>query len=411
MSTSSSRLRIRVDVDLPVAFEDLYRPARYKVYHGGRGGGKSWAFCIVLIMMAAARPLRILCAREYQNSIEDSVYKALIDTIRRLKLQSQFRWTKRGIYSRCGSQFIFKGLHNNEDDIKSTEGVDICWVEEGQSVSDPSWAALMPTIRKPGSEIWVSMNAKDVETPAWKRFVLHPPPSSVVEKVNYYDNPFITEELLAEMRWCREYDPEAYKWIWLGFPKAKSDAQILADKVRIDRFADDLWVEPELMLYQGADFGFAQDPSTLIRSFVLDRKLYVQHEAWGLKVELNDFGEFYDRVPGSRDWPIKADGSRPETISHIAGMGFAISAAEKWPGSVEDGIAHLRGFDEIVIHERCKHTIEESELYRYKVDKMSGKVTPHIVDAHNHCWDAIRYSLDGFIQARGSVGIWSRLGG
>jgi phage terminase large subunit len=114
-------------------------------------------------------------------------------------------------------------------------------------------------------------------------------------------------------------------------------------------------------------------------------------------------------VPGVRDWPIKADAARPETISYMRRQGFHISAADKWDGCVEDGIAHLKGFRRIVIHERCKQMNDERRLYRYKVDAKTGEVLPVIVDKHNHGWDAIRYSLDGYIQRRGGLGVWSRL--
>ena len=117
----------------------------------------------------------------------------------------------------------------------------------------------------------------------------------------------------------------------------------------------------------------------------------------------------YPGIPGAREWPIKGDNSRPETISFLRRQGFNIDAADKWQGSVEDGITHLRGFEEIIIHERCKHTAAEARLYSYKVDKLTREILPVIVDKHNHCWDAIRYSLDGYIQARGGLGVWQRL--
>ena len=128
-------------------------------------------------------------------------------------------------------------------------------------------------------------------------------------------------------------------------------------------------------------------------------------------IELDHMPEFYDGVPGARGWPIMADCARPETISYIRRQGFNIEAAEKWAGCVEDGIAHIRGFEQIVIHERCKHMIDESNLYSYKVDAKTNQVLPVVVDKHNHCWDAVRYGLDGYIQRRGNLDAWKRLGG
>jgi len=133
-----------------------------------------------------------------------------------------------------------------------------------------------------------------------------------------------------------------------------------------------------------------------------DNRLYVEYEAFGHGVELDELPALYDSIPLSRSWPIKADCSRPETISYLAKRkGFNISAAEKWQGSIEDGIAYLKSFDKIVIHPRCRHTAEEFKLYSYKVDPKTNEVLPIIVDKYNHGIDAIRYSLDGYITQAG----------
>jgi len=186
---------------------------------------------------------------------------------------------------------------------------------------------------------------------------------------------------------------------------------------RVAEFPDNLWRQADRLFF-GADFGFSQDPATLIRFFIYDETLYIEHEAYRTGVELDEYDRFYDEVPGSKEWPIKADGARPETISHIANkFGYNISAAEKWPGCVEDGITHIRGIKEIDIHPRCVHTASEARLYRYKVDQKQldeygqPQVLPIIIDAHNHAWDAVRYGLDGYIQRRGSTATWARLAG
>ncbi len=396
-----------------------YKKARYKVYWGGRGSAKSWGFAEALIRLAAASPLRILCVREFQNSVKDSSHKILKDTITRLGLDSWFTVTGDSIKSRTGSEFIFKGLHNNEQGIKSTEGIDICWVEEAQTVSAASWRTLSPTIRKTGSEIWVSYNLNDEADATHQRFVVNKRSNSIVHKLNYDSNPYFSEELREEMEDDKANDFHLYEHIWLGMPLRISNAVILAGKYVVEEFSDELWRDADRPLL-GADFGFSQDPSTLIRMFILNkpdgRHLYISHEAYGVGVELDEMPEFYDAVPDSRTWPIKADCARPETISHIRGHGFAISAAEKWDGSVKDGITHLRGFKMIHIHPRCVKTAEEARLWKYKVDKNvvddhgQPQVLPIVVDKHNHCWDGIRYGLDGYIQRSGALGVWTRLG-
>ena len=151
--------------------------------------------------------------------------------------------------------------------------------------------------------------------------------------------------------------------------------------------------------------------------FIVGHKLYIEHEAYGVGVEFagnmvdgrGELEQLFASVPDAYDWPIKADNSRPETISFMRGKGFQVAPAEKWKGSVEDGIAHIKGFEEIIIHERCKHVVQEFRTYSYKVDRVTGEVLPIIVDANNHCIDAIRYALDGYIHSTGDLGIWARL--
>ena len=401
-------------------FSDLYyKKARYKIYWGGRGAAKSWAFAEALIRMASATSLRILCVREFQNSIKDSSHKMLKDTITRLGMDAWFHVTTDSIRSRVGSEFIFKGLHNNENGIRSTEGIDYVWAEEAHSISEGSWRVLLPTIRKSGSEIWIGFNMDDENDATYRRFVATPRTDSIIHKVNYDSNPYFSDELRQEMEDDKALDYHLYEHIWLGMPRKISNAIILSGKYVVREFDDELWRDAFRPRY-GADFGFAQDPSTLIRDFVIERDktktLYISHEAYGTGVELDQMEEFYDAVPGSRDWPIGADCARPETISHMRNKAFNIYGAEKWAGSVKDGIAHLRGYDSIVIHPRCPKTALEAFKWRYKVDKKvldehgQPLVLPIVVDKDNHCWDAIRYSLDGEIQRGGQLGTWAKLG-
>lgn len=390
-------------------FKPLFQPKRYKTFHGGRGGAKSWAAARALVIMAASKKLRILCTREVQNSIKDSVHKLLKDQIEMLGLNPWFRITNESITSASGSEFLFKGLRFDPLGIKSTEGVDICWVEEAQSVSSDSWAILIPTIRKEGSEIWVTFNPGEEQDPTYQRFIVNPPDDSITVEVNYYDNPYLPDTLRKEMEYCKRIDYEAYEHIWLGKPKSISDSVIFRNRYRVEAFPDDLWLQADRLFF-GADFGFANDPSTLIRMFMLGTRLYIEYEAYGVGVELDEMPQFYDSIPEVRKWPVKGDNSRPETISYLARQGFSIDAAAKWKGSVEDGVTYLKGFEEIIIHERCKHTADEFRHYSYKVDKKTGDILPVIVDKFNHCIDAIRYGLDGYITSSDSLGTWAQLG-
>jgi phage terminase large subunit len=415
-------------------FSDLYyKKSRYKVYWGGRGSGKSWAIAEALVRKAAAVPLRILCLREYQNSIKDSSHKIIADTIRRLGLQSWFNITATGITSRVGSEFIFKGCFGNIDGIRSTEGIDICWLEEAHSISEASWRVIIPTIRKDGSEIWVSFNMNEENDATYRRLVVHkrPPERAIVHKVNYDSNPFFSDTLREEMEFDKEYDYELYLHVWEGGPKKISDAIVLNRKYRVEPFDLDLWVQDgvgaPLTLRYGMDFGYSQDPTALTRSFVHEvqkpgepyplRTLYISHEAYGTHVELDELPEFMDSVPGVRDWPIGADCSAPATISFLGNKGFNIYGAEKWQGSVEDGIRYLRGFNGgIVIHPQCVNTAKEAYLWRWKTDPKRvdehGQpiVLPVLVPGNEHTWDATRYGHDGEITKGGIQGLWERLG-
>lgn len=418
-------------------YDLLHKKARYKVYWGGRGSGKSWSIAEALIRLACRKCVRILCVREFQTSIADSSHKILCDTIFRLGLQAFFVITEKTIRSATGSAFIFKGMHNNTKGIRSTEGIDICWVEEADAVGVESWRALSPTIRKPGSEIWVSYNLVNLEDATHVRFVGEaseefpdgaPKRSdSIVHKINYDSNPFFADSpMYQEMLDDKKESQHLYEHIWLGMALVISDSIILSGKYESREFADDLWKQAS-RLHFGVDWGFANDPSACVRMFVLEEPrqgtdakgnplpphvdLYISHEAYRRKVEIDQYGEFFGTIPDMQSWPVKADCARPEVISHVQRTFFYnIDGAEKWDGSIKDGIAHLRGFRKIIIHPRCVNTLRECRLYSFKVDKNTKEVLPIIIDKNNHAIDAMRYGLDGYIQRSGELGVWHRLG-
>lgn len=379
----------------PACFSGLFRPARYKIYYGGRGGSKSWSIARALINAAYKKPLRILCTREFQSSIADSVHRLISDQISDMGLSDYFTITRTAITSTNGSQFIFKGLQHSIQEIKSTEGIDICWVEESQVISETSWEILIPTIRKENSEIWLSFNPDQESDPTYKRFVGNTPPQSIKLKVGWEDNPHFPAVLDTERRYMLEIDPEAYEHVWGGHCRIITDAVIFKGRFEISTFGEP---PPDTRIYYGLDFGFSQSPQAFARSWIINNILYISHEAWGIGVELDDTAEFLNLIPGARKWPIKADASRPETISHLRRRGFDVTGAEKWPGSVEDGLAVLKGFEKIVIHERCKHCAEEFRLYKYKVDKQTSEILPIIIKKFDNFPDAIRYSLVGLIR-------------
>lgn len=326
----------------------------------------------------------------------DSVHQVLKTQIDMMGIGSYFDVQNNKITSKTtGSEFAFRGLHHNVSEIKSFEGVDVCWLEEAANVSAESWKVLIPTIRKECSEIWVTFNPDQETDPTYKKFVESQPPDSLVREVNWRDNPWFPDVLMAEKNHCLATDKDAYEHIWEGKTRSISNAIIFSGKWESRAFD----APHNARFYFGADWGFAQDPTTLVRCYMQDDCLFVDREAYGVGIEIGEETEaLFDQVPDCRRWIIKADNSRPETISAMRRLGFKIEAAKKWHGSVEDGIATLKSFKKIVIHERCKHTLDEMKHYRYRVDRITGDVLPLILDANNHCIDGLRYALDGHIR-------------
>lgn len=374
---------------------------RYKVAYGGRGSSKSFSMILASIARALQQKTRILCVRQFQNSIADSVYKLICDNIYRLKLDKFFTITQNSIRGTNGSEYIFKGIHNNVQEIKSLEGVDLCLVEEAQNIPDESWEVLIPTIRKEGSEFWICFNPQREDDATYRRFVKNPPDDCKTVLINYVDNPWFPEVLRKEMEYCKRVDYPKYEHIWLGKTVMETEAQIFKGKFEMLDFE----AEPYTEFYYGADWGFANDPTAVTRCFIENNCLYIDYEAGGVGVEMEELPQLFDKVPDIRNWKIRADAARPETISYMARHGFNCVAAEKWKGSIEDGIEYIRSFEKIYIHPRCKHVYEEFKYYAYKKDRVSGDILPIVVDAWNHYIDSLRYALQPYIKNRGKMRI------
>lgn len=397
-----------VTISVAEQFEAFTRHARYKIAYGGRGGARSWSIAILLLTRGMQKPMRILCTREFQRSIQDSVHRTLRDMIDRCEFGNFYTVERSRIYGANGTEFLFMGLRHNPSEIKSTEGIDVCWVEEAHNVSSESWDYLVPTIRKDGSEIWMSLNAVDEDAATWQRFVVHPPDDSVVVYTTVYDNPFAPTVLLDAAEHDRHHDPDKYDWIWLGKPRKLTEAAIFRGKFRVSDFE----TPNDARFYHGVDFGFANDPLACVRCFILGNSLYVDAESGGVGVEIQQHPAVLDEIPTMRQWPIYADSARPEVIRYLQKAGYRIQGAKKWKGSIEAGIEYLRSFDEIVVHSRCHRMAEEMRSYSYKVDRNTGEVLPIVLDAHNHWVDALRYALVERIRQQGRASNFSaaRLG-
>lgn len=313
-----------------------------------------------------------------------------------MKLNDYFIITQDSIKSRYGSEIIFRGLKNNISEIKSLEGIHIAWIEEAEKVSQDSWDILIPTIREPNSEIWASFNPESESSPVYKRFVLSKREDAIVGLINWYDNEMFPEVLRREMEYDKRVDYDKYLHVWEGQVKKYSDACIFKGKVKVEEFE----IPSDAEFKFGADWGFSNDPTVLGRMFIRENKLFIDYEFYGHGVELNELERAFDTVPESRKWKITSDSERPDTISFMRRKGFNIVGAEKGKGSVEDGIQFLRGFEEIIIHPRCRGAIDNFTNYKWKTDRITQEILPIPAEGSDHWPDSARYALETYIKAK-----------
>ncbi len=425
----------QLDLTFPQWSQGLFRPKRYKVAYGGRGSGKSFTFTDALIVKALTSRVRVLCAREFQNSISDSVHRLLSKRIDDLGLSAYFTIQRDTITSKNGSEFTFKGLRHNSESIKSTAGINICWIEEAQTISQESLDILIPTIREPDSEIWMTMNPRLEDDPVYKLFIATPHPEAYIAKVNYTENKHFPAVLEMERRLMLERDPALYKHVWEGECLTHTDAQVFKDKWEVREFTPNKvqrlvktnvhtqqlasgelvksqtpvheWVDDPswgLPLY-GLDFGYSQDPMACVKVWVHDETLYIEKEAVKVKLELNETADFIKQaMPEIENGVIRADCADPQSISYLKNHGLPrIKACIKWTNARYSAIMHMRAYKRIVVHPRCKETINEMILYSYKVDKRTGIIGTVVDEKNDHCQDAIRYALEPFINHKVSA--------
>jgi phage terminase large subunit len=396
-------------IQLPKKLVHLFSgDARYRIAHGGRGSGKTRGFALMSAIRAymlaeAGKSGTILCAREFMNSLEDSSMEEVKQAIRSVPwLDAYFELGERFIRTRNRRiSYTFCGLRHNLDSIKSKARILIAWIDEAETVSEIAWQKLLPTVREEGSEVYISYNPERDGSATDKRFRKSNMEGAKIVEMNYTDNPWFPAVLEQERLNDREIlDDHTYAWIWEGAYRENSKAQIFADKYRVADFesAHD-WDGP----YFGLDFGFSQDPTAGVKMWVHDRRLYIEYEAGDTNIENDDMAQYLiDGLPDIEKYPVVADNARPELISHLKKPDPhrnrpnipKIEPCRKGQGSVEDGISFLKSFREIVIHTRCKKTLEEFRLYSYKVDRLTGDVLPDIIDKWNHYIDATRYGIE-----------------
>lgn len=351
-----------------------------------------------------AEPLRILCTREFQASIKESFHAELKAAIASQPwLEAHYDVGVDYLRGKNGTEFIFRGLRHNTGSIKSLAKIDLTIVEEAEDVPEDSWLALEATVfRQPCSELWAIWNPRTDGSPVDKRFRKSPPQSALIAEVNWHDNPYFPAGLeMLRQREQQRLDPATYAHVWEGSYLENSDAQVFHGKVEVRDFEPGTdWDGP----YYGGDFGFSQDPTAAVEVWIHGDDIFIHREAVKIGLDLDDTQPFIEaKIPGFSKGVSRWDCARPESISHLKRHGMPrAQAVSKWQGSVEDGIQHLRSYRRIVIHSRCEETRKEARLYSYKVDRLTGDVTTRLVDAHNHCWDAVRYAVEPMVKRKGN---------
>lgn len=390
--------------EFPAKTQCLFLPerSRYRVLYGGRGGAKSWAVARALLIKAAKSPLRILCAREFQTSIRDSVHKLLSDQIVALGLIELFEITQAAIRGVNGSEFAFVGLKNNVANVKSYEGIDICWVEEAQTVSRNSWNVLIPTIRKEGSEIWITFNPELETDETYQRFVVKPPDNAVVQKINWSDNPWFPDTLKMEKESLKARDLTAYNQVWEGMCRQTVDGAIFASemqKAEADGRITRVPYDPVKPVHAVWDLGWSDQTAIWFLQFVgMETRLIAYLEDSQKTInhylgELQKKGYLYDTLWLPHDAENKTLAANGRTIEEIVrSHGYKTQILPKVP--VVDSINAARTmfpsmwFD----RENCADGLTCLRHYRYDVDPDSGMFSRNPRhDQYSHGADAFRY--------------------
>lgn len=373
---------------------------RYKVIYGGRGGAKSWGAARALIILAAQKSIRVLCAREIQNSIRDSVHKLLSDQIESMGLSAHFEIQRDTIKGINGSEFLFKGLRMNVQEVKSTEGIDICWVEEAQTVSKASWDVLVPTIRNEGSEIWITFNPELDTDITYQRFVLNPPSTAKVVKVNWQDNPWFPKALVNEKDDLKVRDPDSYLTVWEGNCRTVLDGAIYANEIRVATQEGRITSVP----YESSkgviavfDLGRADKTSIWFAQQIgFEYRLIDFYENRGFAFNhylklVREKPYIIERLVLPHDATAALLASERTIEQQAKDNGFDVTVLTR--ASIESGIDAARAiFNKCYFDEgKCVDGLNALRRYRYEIDESGQWSKRPLHDEYSHAADAFRY--------------------
>lgn len=395
----------QINVVFPTKFYPAFEPMRYKVFYGGRGGGKSWSIAKALLIIGLQQKIRILCAREFQNSITESVHKLLSDKIADMEIDDFYEIQNTTIIGKNGTEFIFTGLRHNANKLKSFENIGIVWIEEAQNVTRNSWDILIPTIRAENSEIWVSFNPEFETDETYQRFIVNPPVNSTIIRMNWNDNPFFPPVLKQEMESLKARDMDAYLSVWEGHCRQTLEGAIYAKELREATLADRITAvpySPTFPVSVFADLGWADNTSLWFVQKIgfeyrVIRAYQNRQEMWQHYLQyMQSLGYMYDTIFLPHDARAKSLGTGKSIEEITKKMGYNVRIVPNL--SVEDGINAVRSifpacfFDEKL----CSDGLQALRRYRYDVDPEDSTWSRKpLHDESSHFADALRYFAVG----------------
>lgn len=388
-----------VKAEFPVAFAFLAESSRYKVVYGGRGKGASWSIARQLLINGVQKPVRVLCCRELQSSIQDSVHQLLSDQVANLKLGAFYEVQRNAILGINGTAFSFEGLRHNTNKVKSYEGIDIAWVEEAENVSRSSWEILIPTIRKPGSEIWVNFNTALETDETYQRFVVNTPPDALVRKINWRDNPWFPDVLRQEMEYLKAKDHDAYLNIWEGHPRVALQGAIYANELR-DALAENRITkvphDQTVPVHTFWDLGFADHTSIIFAQKIgfeyhlIDAYQNRLHKFPHYMQVLQERGYVYGThyLPHDADHEMLAASSIKKQMEAVGHKCVVLPRVEK----KEHGINAVRAlFNRMYFDQgKCADLIQALRHYRYDIDEHGQWSPKPLHDENSHYADALQ---------------------
>lgn len=391
-------------IQLPDKMRFLFEPHRYKVLYGGRGGAKSWGVARYLLLAGATQPLRIFCGREIQKSIKLSVHKLLSDQIKEMKLESFYRVLDTEIRGKNGTEFFFDGLKHNIDNIKSLESADKAWIEEAQSVSKSSWEKLIPTIRKKGSEIILTLNPDLEDDETYQRFIKNPPTTAQVVKIGWQDNPWFGEtELPAEKDELKAKNYDDYLHVWEGHCKIALEGAVYADELRAATEAGRITKVPHASnkgVVAVFDLGHADATAIwFVQCVGHEFRVIDYYENQFKKIQhymeyMQSLGYMFERIVLPHDANYETL-SADRTTAAIVRSSFPNATVQVLKSlKIVEGIDAARTiFEQCWFDEsKCADGLSALRHYKYDKDPDTGKVSKNPVhDWSSHGADAFRY--------------------